>query len=138
MKKDIYISRNKEDIDIKQLVKLLHTSYWAANREEELIVKTVENSFCYGVLDENRNLIGFARIITDFATVFYLMDVIIEESFRGKGYGKILIDEIMKDVGHLYGVLHTNSARELYEAYGFKVTGTSPTGEYIMEREKGR
>ena len=137
LKKDIYISRNKEDIDIKQLVKLLHTSYWAANREEELIVKTVENSFCYGVLDEEKNLIGFARIITDFVTAFYLMDVIIEESCRRKGYGKMLLNEIMKDVGHLYGVLHTDSARGLYEAYGFTVTATSPTGEYIMEKQRG-
>lgn len=137
MNKDIYISRNKEDIDIKQLVELLHTSEWAAKREEELIRKTVENSYCYAVLDDEKNLIGFARIVTDFATVFYLMDVIVEESFRGKGYGKMLLNEIMKDVGHLYGVLHTDSARELYEAYGFKVTGTSPTGEYIMEKQRG-
>lgn len=137
MKKDIYISRNKDEIDIKQLVTLLHTSYWAANREEEVIIKTVENSLCYGVLDENKNLIGFARIITDFVTVFYLMDVIIEESCRGKGYGKMLLNEIMKDVGHLYGVLHTDSARELYEAYGFTVTAALENGEYTMERRRG-
>lgn len=138
LNKDIYISRNKDDINIKQLVELLHTSYWATNREEELIVKTVENSFCYGVLDEDKNLIGFARIITDFVTTFYLMDVIIKESCRGKGYGKMLLDEIMKDVGHLYGVLHTDSARGLYEAYGFKVTATFESGEYTMERSKGQ
>ena len=138
MNKDIYISRNKDDIDIKQLVELLHTSYWATNREEELIVKTVENSFCYGVLDEDKNLIGFARIITDFVTTFYLMDVIIEESCRGKGYGKMLLDEIMKDVGHLYGILHTDSASDLYERYGFIVTSTSESGEYTMQRSKGQ
>lgn len=136
MKKDIYISRDKEDMNIKQLVKLLHTSDWAAKREEELIIKTVENSFCYGVLDKDKNLIGFARIITDFATAFYLMDVIIEEASRGMGYGKMLLDEIMKDVGHLYGVLHTDSARGLYEAYGFRVTATSATGEYTMEKQR--
>ena len=136
MKEAIYISRNKEDINIKQLVKLLHTSDWAAKREEELIIKTVENSFCYGVLDKEKNLIGFARIITDFATAFYLMDVIIEKSCRGKGYGKMLMDEIMKDVGHLYGVLHTDSAKGLYEAYGFRVTATSATGEYTMEKQR--
>jgi ribosomal protein S18 acetylase RimI-like enzyme len=136
LKKDIYISRDKEDMNIKQLVNLLHTSDWAAKREEELIIKTVENSFCYGVLDKDKNLIGFARIITDFATAFYLMDVIIEEASRGMGYGKMLLDEIMKDVGHLYGVLHTDSARGLYEAYGFRVTATSATGEYTMEKQR--
>ena len=136
MEETIYISRNKEEIDIKQLVKLLHTSDWAAEREEEVIIKTVENSLCYGVLDREKNLIGFARIITDFTTVFYLMDVIVDESCRGMGYGKKLLDEIMKDVGHLYGVLHTESARELYETYGFKVTATSATGEYTMEKQR--
>ena len=49
---------------------------------------------------------------------------------------KKLLDEIMKDVGHLYGVLHTESARELYETYGFKVTATSATGEYTMEKQR--
>ena len=90
------------------------------------------------VFDANKNLIGFARIITDFVTTFYLMDVVIDEAYRGQGIGKMLMDEIMKDVGHLYGILHTDSAQGFYERYGFVVTAIAESGEYTMEKRKGR
>ena len=134
----IYISRNKNEIKIDQVIELLHTSSWAKDRDAKQIEKAEENSFCYGLFDRRKNLIGFARIITDFITTFYLMDVIIEESYRGLGLGRMLMEEIMEDVGDLYGILHTDSAQKFYEAYGFVVTATSESGESIMERRKGR
>ena len=133
--KGIYISRNKNDIIINQVVELLHNTEWAANRDAGQIEKSVENSICYGIINENNNLIGFARIITDFVTTYYLMDVVVEESYRGQGLGKMLMNEIMKDVGHLYGILHTDSAQKFYEHYGFVITATSESGESIMERK---
>lgn len=135
---DFYISRNREEIPIAQVVRLLHKTDWAENRDVGQIEKSVENSTCYGVFAGNDHLIGFARIITDFVTTFYLMDVVIEESYRGHGIGRMLMNEIMKDVGHLYGILHTDNAQKFYEAYGFHVTATSENGERIMEKEGGR
>lgn len=137
MKEAIYISRNKKDIKIDQVIKLLHKTGWASNREASVIEKSVENSTCYGVFEDSERLIGFARIITDFVTTFYLMDVIIDENYRGRGIGRMLMNEIMKDVGHLYGILHTDSAQKFYEYYGFIVTATSDSGESIMEKKKG-
>ena len=130
----IYISRNKNEIKMDQVIELLHKSSWAKDRDAKQIEKAVENSTCYGLFDRRKNLIGFARIITDFTTTFYLMDVIIEESYRGLGFGRMLMEEIMEDVGDLYGILHTDSAQKFYEAYGFVVTATSESGESIMER----
>lgn len=137
MKEAVYISRNKDEIETTQVVELLHKTDWANNRSVEEIEKSVENSKCYGLFDGHSNLIGFARIITDFVTTFYLMDVIVERSFRGQGLGRMLMDEIMKDVGHLYGILHTDSAQLFYEQYGFVVTATSESGESIMEKVRG-
>lgn len=48
------------------------------------------------------------------------MDVVIDEGYRGRGLGKLLMDSIMEDVGHLYGILHTENAAGLYEKYGFR------------------
>lgn len=133
---DIYICRDRNQIEIKNIVGLLRKTDWATDREESQIEESVKNSTCYGVFDGRNHLIGFARIITDFVTTFYLMDVVIEESYRGQGIGKILMNEIMKDVGHLYGILHTDTAQKFYEAYGFVVTATSESGESIMEKRK--
>ena len=134
LKEAIYISRNKNEIEINEVVNLLHKTEWASGRDAKKIEESVENSTCYAVFDSSKTLIGFARIITDYATTFYLMDVVIEESFRGKGIGKMLMEKIMEDVGHLYGILHTDSAQTFYEQYGFSVTATSKCGESIMEK----
>ena len=136
VKETFYISGNKDELSKSQVVELLKKSGWAHDREDEQIEKSIENSICYGLFSDNKNLIGFARIITDFVTTFYLMDVIIKEEYRGRGLGKMLMDEIMKDVGHLYGILHTESAQEFYKPYGFKVTATFESGESIMEKRK--
>ena len=136
LKEAIYISRNKNEIRINQVIELLHKTGWAADRDAGMIEKSVENSICYGVFDQNDDLIGFARIITDYVTTFYLMDVIIDENYRGRGIGRKLMNEIMKDVGHLYGILHTESAQKFYEHYGFVVTATADSGESIMEKRK--
>ena len=115
---------------------LLHKSEWASEREDEEIEKSIENSYCYIACTGKNKIVGFARIITDFVTTFYLMDVIVEEAYRGHGIGKMLMDTIMEDVGDLYGILHTDSAQKFYEAYGFVVTSTSELGESIMERKR--
>ena len=62
--------------------------------------------------------IGFARVLTDGVTTFYLMDFVIEEKYRSQGFGTILMDRIMKENGHLYGMLHTKDAKAFYEKYG--------------------
>lgn len=66
---------------------------------------------------------GFARVVTDYATVFYLSDVYIDEEFRGLGLGKKLIEWIVyyedKLVG-INGLLKTRDAKTLYKKYGFE------------------
>lgn len=77
--------------------------------------------------------IGFARVLTDGVTTFYLMDFVIEEKYRSQGFGTILMDRIMKENGHLYGMLHTKDAKAFYEKYGFRAIGdTKKTEEIYM------
>ena len=60
-------------------------------------------------------------MVTDYATIFWLADVTIDESFRKKGLGKKLVGCIVNDprLRGLAGVLATNDAHTLYEKYGF-------------------
>ena len=75
---------------------------------------------CYGIYNKNIQ-VGFARVITDYATTYYICDVIIDESHRGKGLGKKLIHTITEDeqLKPLFGILATRDAHGLYEQYGF-------------------
>lgn len=114
-----YVSKDHEKLKLSEIIKLLHQSSWAKDRSEEEIKKSVENSVCYGVYDDKDHMVGFARIITDYTRVFYLMDVIIDEAHRHQGLGTMLMDKIMEDVGDLYGILHTEDTKGFYEKYGF-------------------
>ena len=59
----------------------------------------MENSICFGVfLNEDVKQVGFARVITDYATTYYICDVIIDSEYRGNGLGKRLLEAIESDV----------------------------------------
>jgi len=131
---DFHVSRDKEKLDFGRIVQLMRQSYWAGARSEELIRKAMEGSVCYGVYDREGYMVGYARIITDFATTFYLMDVIVDEDYRGNGLGMLLMDAVMDDVGSLHGVLHTDDASKFYERYGFR--RDERRQEVLMEKER--
>ena len=118
---EIIISDDKSKFPVEKAIELLHTTYWAENRDPEVIRKSIENSIVFGVYNED-SLIGMARVISDFATTFYIADVIIDEKYRGKGLGKKLISTIMSDerFSSLFGILVTRDAHGLYEHFGFK------------------
>lgn len=116
------ISKDKSRLQIESIKTLLKQTYWACERTEETIVKSIENSVCYGVFDSDNNQVGFARVITDYATAYYLCDVIINKENRGQGLGKLMVEFITRDddLKDLHGLLLTKNAHGLYEKYGFE------------------
>jgi GNAT superfamily N-acetyltransferase len=118
---DVLISNDKSLLNIETIFGFLARSYWANKRSENRIRKSIENSICYGVYHRGRQ-IGFARIVTDGATMYWLCDVYIDEAYRGLGLGKRLVDTITssEDFKDLLGILGTQDAHGLYEQYGFK------------------
>jgi predicted GNAT family N-acyltransferase len=40
-------------------------------------------------------LVGFARVLTDYAYVALVLDVIVDESHRGSGVGAVLLDAVV-------------------------------------------
>lgn len=96
-------------------------SYWAENIPFETVKRSIENSLCFGIYKETKQ-IGFARWITDKATFAYLADVYVEEPFRGQGLAKKLMS-LMLFHHDLQGLrrymLATQDAHGLYEQFGF-------------------
>lgn len=115
------ISADKGEIDTPAVTKMLQNSYWAENRSKEAIRTSIENSFCVGVYDQEKQ-IGFARVVTDYAVFAYLCDVIIDEAYRGKGIGQELLQFVLEHPS-LENVkswsLLTKDAHSLYEKFGF-------------------
>ncbi|TCZ80875.1 N-acetyltransferase [Paenibacillus albiflavus] len=117
---DFLISDNKALLDLKTIKDFLRRSYWANRRTEDNIERSIENSICYGVYHEGKQ-VGYARIITDHATMYYLCDVFIDEAYRGNGIGKKLLECITTsdDFRNLTGVLRTQDAQGLYQQFDF-------------------
>ena len=114
------ISDDKSLLQIERICALLKTSYWAGERSRETIARSIEHSLCFGVY-QNGEQVGFARCVTDYATMFWLADVILDERVRGQGLGKALVDFIISHerLQGLVGTLATRDAQGLYQRFGF-------------------
>lgn len=128
---EILLSTDKSKLNITTIHDFLKTSYWAKDVLISVVEKSINNSLCFGVYDVDKQ-IGFARVITDYATLAYFSDVFILEAYRGQGLGKWLIKTILEyselqNLGTL--LLATADAHELYQKFGFK---NLPSPERMM------
>ncbi|MGZ8558491.1 MAG: GNAT family N-acetyltransferase [Chitinophagaceae bacterium] len=93
MQEKKYYNSNKDDYFISTDPSLLKVdiiynylpeeSYWAKNIPKDVIVRSITNSLCFGIYHHDKQ-IGFARLVTDKATIAYLADVFIISEYRGK------------------------------------------------------
>lgn len=116
------ISTDPQKMDVEVIYSYLSRSYWAEGRTKATVEKSLRNSLNFGVFDEQGAQVGFARVITDYATFAYLADVFILEEHRGHGLSKRLMETIMAHPD-LQGLrrwsLATRDAHGLYEQFGF-------------------
>lgn len=121
---DYRIVDDPEEMDVGEVARLLKTTYWANERPIEQIERSMRNSSCYGILLKGEmRLVGFARVISDYATTYYLADVVVDAEYRRKGLGTALISHIesQPEYSGLRGVLITRDAHALYRKFGFEV-----------------
>ena len=116
------IDTDKRRLDLAAIHRFLsQESYWAKNRTLEQTLTAIENSLCFGVY-RGRELVGFARVITDKATFAYIGDVFILEEHRGRGLSKWLMETILAQPdlqGLRRWILATHDAHGLYKQFGF-------------------
>ena len=119
---DYTISTDRARLDVEAVHEFLSTqSYWARGRDFETVRRAVENSLPFGVYKGGRQ-IGFARVVTDYATFAWLADVYVLDEFRGEGLGKWLVEVVLShpELQNLRRwILGTRDAHELYRRFGF-------------------
>jgi GNAT superfamily N-acetyltransferase len=97
-------------------------SYWGKGRSLEVVKRSIDNSLPFGIYYKDE-MIGFARILTDYATFAWVADVFILDEHRGKGLSKWLMETILSNPqlqGFRRWVLATKDAHELYRRFGFR------------------
>ncbi len=124
MEKEFYISMDKTKMNVVFIHDYLcNHSYWAKDRSIEMVMKSMENSLCFGAFTTQGKQIAFARLVTDYVVFAWLMDVFVDDTFRGKGIGKKLIEYILSlpELQNVNGIgLRTSDAHGLYQKFGFK------------------
>lgn len=116
-------SDDKKLLDVNAIHHYLSKeSYWAKNIPLETVKKSIENSLCFGIYN-NAKQVGFARWVTDSATFAWLCDVYVETEYRGNGLSKKLMSFMIfhPDLQNLRTYrLGTLDAHGLYQQFGFK------------------
>jgi GNAT superfamily N-acetyltransferase len=115
------ISTDKARLDLNLIHDYLsRSSYWAQGRPLAVVQKSIAHSLCFGVY-AGAQQVGFARVVTDYATFAWLCDLFVVESHRGQGLGRWLVERIvahpeLRDL-HIF-LLATRDAHQLYRRYG--------------------
>lgn len=115
------VTTDRARLDRDVIERFLGSSYWAENIPRAIVDKSIDNSLCFGLLEENRQ-IGFARVVTDRATFAFLADVFVLPEHRGAGLGTWLIECVVSHPdlqGLRRWVLGTRDAHGLYQKFGF-------------------
>jgi GNAT superfamily N-acetyltransferase len=117
------ISDDRSRLDLNVIHEFLsRESYWAIGREIETVKRSIANSLPFGLYSKGQ-LIGFARVVTDYATFGWIADVFVLEQYRGLGLSKWLMEVILAHPelqGFRRWVLATKDAHELYRKFGFQ------------------
>jgi GNAT superfamily N-acetyltransferase len=129
------LSRDKSRIDLDVVHGFLSTCYWSPRVRREIIAAAIDNSGVIGAYETaTGHQVGFARVITDYATFAYLCDVFVLDAHRGRGLATRMVKELIADP-RIQTVrrwaLATRDAMDVYAPLGFVQT---PANRIWMEK----
>ena len=116
------ITTDRDLLDVTAVHRYLsEESYWAKFIPFETVARSFEHSFVVGVLHSDEQ-VGYARLVTDYATFGYLADVYVLRAHRGTGLAKAMMNLLMslpwvRGLRHI--LLGTADAHGLYAQFGF-------------------
>jgi GNAT superfamily N-acetyltransferase len=133
---EFVVSTDPDLLDLDVIHGFLANCYWAKGIPRETVARSIEHSLCFGIYHEVGResparlksnstgvlQVGFARVISDFATIAYLGDVFVLEAYRGRGLSKWMMECIMQHPrlqGLRRWLLLTRDAHGLYTNFGF-------------------
>ena len=125
----------KPNNSLKKLQKLLeNNTFWAKNRTINDLKKCLANSDVIVSLWVGNKIVGFGRALTDEIYRGVLWDIVIDQNYQGKGFGKLIIKSLLsskkiKNTKKLY--LMTTNKKIFYSQLDFKEV----TSQNLLIRE---
>lgn len=116
------INTDPARLDLDVIHGFLYHCYWSPGVPRELVAQAINHSLNFGLYEEKQQ-IGFARVVSDYTSFAYLADVFVLPTHRGHGLGVWLIECII-DCPALQSIrsftLATRDAHGLYRKFGFE------------------
>tara|TARA_Y100001933_G_scaffold123904_1_gene123766 strand:+ start:179 stop:667 length:489 start_codon:yes stop_codon:yes gene_type:complete len=96
---------------------------WAKNRKIKDLKQCLANSDVIVSLWINNKILGFGRALSDGVYRSVLWDIVIDDDYQGKGYGKLIVNSLLdskkiKPSEKVY--LMTSNQKDFYCQIGFK------------------
>lgn len=120
-REDCVVTTDPARVDMDAVHGFLTESYWCPGIPRETVQRSIDNAIPFSLFVGGLSA-GFARVVTDRATVAYLGDVFVLPEFRGRGLSKWMMECIVAHPdlqGLRRWILLTRDAHELYAKYGF-------------------
>lgn len=114
---------NHAHLDFDVIHRHLSETYWSPKIRREIVERAFRNSIVAMALDENANLVAFARVVSDRATFAWVCDVFVLPEHRGRGIARQLFAtlEAHPDLQTLRRwCLATKDAQRLYQQLGYE------------------
>jgi GNAT superfamily N-acetyltransferase len=130
----VEIDDDRKRVDVVAVHRFLSKeAYWAIGRPLEEVERLVRESSRVIGLYRGDEQIGFARTVSDGASIAYLADVYVLPEWRGHGFGEELVRASVEEGPYASArwVLHTLDAHPLYRRFGF-----GPPSKRLMERPR--
>lgn len=119
---EFVVSTDPQRLDFDFVCRSLHSTRWAKDRPDAVIVASFQNSLSFGVYHKpTGQQVGFARVVTDKVVASLVDDVFVDPGFRKRGLGKWLMACVVAHpwVGSTKSRLGTADAHGLYEKFGY-------------------
>ncbi|WP_448662575.1 GNAT family N-acetyltransferase [Sphingomonas sp. CJ20] len=117
------LSFERADQQLDLIHAFLSGSYWAAGIPRHVVEQSIAGSFCVGAFDAEGDQVGFARVVTDHATMAYLADVFVLPAHRGQGVARQMIEGLQAHPslqGLRRWLLFTRDMQLLYAGLGWR------------------
>ena len=109
-----------------------------SDKTEQACKVGLQNSLHSVMLEHNGSIIGMGRLIGDGGCYCQVVDLCVLPEYQGKGYGKKIMEHIMKYIDkHLPSSCHVSLLTDrdtpiLYKKFGFQDTLPITKGMYIQ------
>lgn len=118
------IEKTCKNIDFQQVYEILHF-YGLSDLDVNTQKQVFENSYAVVFFRQKDKIIGVGRAISDGICQAAIYNIAIREEYRGKGLGKVVVDNLLSQVQGCNVILYTHPKHiGLYEHWGFAKMNT--------------